>query len=351
MSGRKGIKDIAMLAGVSIGTVDRVIHKRGRVSAETRNKIEEIIRQIDYKPNLHARRLVKNKKITVTLLMPNPIEDEYWKQAWEGIECSLLKFEHQGIYLEPYFYSLYDKVTFETAAIEIIKVTPSGLIMAPNFLEEGRHLYDKCNEASIPVIMFDTIIPKSSPLTFIGTDSFQSGKVAAELLHLTSAQIGKFAILHFDEELINSPHMQEKEQGFLSYISDECPERECIVEVLNNEKHFYQSQLIELLANNDIVGIYVSTSKIYRVGQFLENQNIKDVRLVGYDLVSKNIDLMRQGYIDFIINQNPRRQAELSISNLCNYLIYNQDINSKYLFPIEIITKMNLESYFKDVLD
>ncbi len=56
----RGIKEIASLAGVSIGTVDRVLHNRGRVSADTIKRVEEIAAQIDYKPNIMAKSLVMN---------------------------------------------------------------------------------------------------------------------------------------------------------------------------------------------------------------------------------------------------------------------------------------------------
>ncbi|MDR0598748.1 MAG: helix-turn-helix domain-containing protein, partial [Treponema sp.] len=45
------VKEIAELAGVSIGTVDRVLHKRGRVSAATRETIEAIIEEYQFTPN------------------------------------------------------------------------------------------------------------------------------------------------------------------------------------------------------------------------------------------------------------------------------------------------------------
>jgi len=57
--------------------------------------------------------------------------------------------------------------------------------------------------------------------------------------------------------------------------------------------------------------------------------------------------LMQQGYIDFLINQNPCRQAELSINSFCNYFLYNEQVKSKNFFPIEIITSANLGSYIE----
>ena len=48
------IKDIAIMSGVSTGTVDRIIHNRGKVSEEARGKVEEVLKKVDYKPNIVA---------------------------------------------------------------------------------------------------------------------------------------------------------------------------------------------------------------------------------------------------------------------------------------------------------
>ena len=56
------IVDIAKMAGVSVGTVDRVIHNRGRVSEENRKKVQAILEMVHYQPNLMARSLAASKK-------------------------------------------------------------------------------------------------------------------------------------------------------------------------------------------------------------------------------------------------------------------------------------------------
>ena len=49
---RVRIKDIAKMADVSVGTVDRVIHGRSGVSESSRKRVEEILKQLDYQPNI-----------------------------------------------------------------------------------------------------------------------------------------------------------------------------------------------------------------------------------------------------------------------------------------------------------
>ena len=56
------IKDIARLANVSTGTVDRVLHNRGEVSAKSREKVEKVLKEINYQPNIYASALASKKR-------------------------------------------------------------------------------------------------------------------------------------------------------------------------------------------------------------------------------------------------------------------------------------------------
>lgn len=337
-----GIKDIARKAGVSIATVDRVLHNRGRVSPETRKKIEKIIHDHDYHPNLIARSLKSMGHKTIALLIPLPEEDEYWEQAWKGFESQLLRVKQQGIEVQSCFYSLRDQSQFTTRAEEILTAKPDGLIMAPNFLRESTRLYESCRAASIPVVMFDTIPPGTDPVCFIGTDSFQAGRLGAHLLCLISRAEGNIVIFHFDEELSNSPHMMDKERGFFHYLKETGREGRSFV--VSNSRD-YERQLEKIFHSTDIAGALVSTSKTYLLGTFLKKEGNRNVKLAGFDLVTKNIELMQGGYIDILINQNPGRQAARSLSTLVNFLIYKEKVNKRRLFPADIITKVNLDSY------
>ena len=64
------IKDIALKAKVSTGTVDRVLHNRGRVSAKVQEKVLKIIKEMDYEPNLIARALGSKKTYHIAALFP-----------------------------------------------------------------------------------------------------------------------------------------------------------------------------------------------------------------------------------------------------------------------------------------
>ena len=78
------IKDIAQMAGVSVGTVDRVLHSRSGVSESSRIKVEEILKKLNYQPNMYASALAYNKSYTFYLLLPKHESEAYWEEIEEG---------------------------------------------------------------------------------------------------------------------------------------------------------------------------------------------------------------------------------------------------------------------------
>ena len=64
MSSKIRIKDIAEMAGVSVGTVDRVLHDRPNISKTAREKVEKVLERINYQPNMYASALAYNKSNT-----------------------------------------------------------------------------------------------------------------------------------------------------------------------------------------------------------------------------------------------------------------------------------------------
>ncbi len=71
------------MAGVSAGTVDRVLHNRGDVSVSRREKVQKVLDEIDYHPNMFAIGLAAKKRYHIVCIIPYYIEHDYW-HAVEG---------------------------------------------------------------------------------------------------------------------------------------------------------------------------------------------------------------------------------------------------------------------------
>jgi LacI family transcriptional regulator len=200
---------------------------------------------------------------------------------------------------------------------------------------------------NIPYVLFNTNIPEVEPLSFIGQDLYQSGRVGAELMNISQPENGKLAVLHIDEDVQDSVHLLEKERGFRDYINEKAKSKFEINDfALNPKDPAFDSRFNQLLRDDSLKGIFVSTSKGTSVAaSLLERAGKKNIRLVGYDLLAANMAHLKTGVIDFLINQNPKRQAFLGVSHLVNHLMFKKATISTELFPLEVITQQNVQSY------
>lgn len=354
MSNNKNrIKDIAKLAGVSVGTVDRVLHNRGKVSEAAMKKVQDALKKINYEPNLIARTLGSKKSHRIAVLIPKPESDEYWQQSKEGVEHAAVDWAQFDFEIEYFFFDLYDKSSFKKVAESVYHAKADGILVAPIFYTETLPLFEFFRTQEIPYVLFNTNIPEAKALSFIGQNLFESGKVGGELVSLGHKEPGTFAVLHIHEEIQNSVHLIEKEKGFRAFFEENYTAETSIksLSLSSSEEILFEDGIADLLADPHLKGILVTTSKgISLIAELLEKQGKRNIRLVGYDLLKNNIANLRSGTIDFLIHQNPRRQAFLGINYLANFLLLKKKPPKEALFPLEVLTPQNLNSYLNYIL-
>ena len=341
------IKDIARLAGVSAGTVDRVLHDRGRVSKNALEKVMKVMNEIEYKPNLIARSLSSSKKYRIGVMIPNPESDPFWAQTNLGILQAKADWAQYGIVIESYFFDQYNKESFNLKTLEILSTKLDGIVVAPIFYDEAMILFKLLKNNNIPYILFNTNIPEAHALSFIGQDLFHSGLLGAKLLSLGQLEGGKLAVVHMDEDIHNSIHLLEKERGFCDYFKHENKFSFEIEEFnLSPKNPLFNNQFNTMLDDSQLRGIFVSTSKgTSIVASMLESHGKKDIRLIGYDMLDDNLKYLSSGVVDFLINQNPKGQSFMGISHMANHLLFKKVAPKMELFPLEIITQQNVDSY------
>jgi len=341
------IKDIALLAGVSEGTVDRVLHNRGKVSKEAAERIMKVLSSNNYKPNLIARTLGANRAYRIAAMIPDPQLDPYWTQSSQGLTLASEEWIQYGVTLELHYFNHHDKNSFLQTSLSVFHSKPDGVLAAPLFYYAAVPFFKVLKENGIPFVLVNTLIPQAEPLNFIGQNSFQSGQLAGELLYYGHRGPSAYAIVHIHEDLDNSPHLTEKENGFKAFFGNlRNQDNEVLTISLGNpDSEEFNKQLEQLVSMPSLKGIFVSTSKAFYIASALEKLERKDIRLVGYDLIEKNLHYLKAGRINALINQNPKRQAIVGVNNLANYLVFKKEMPGMNLFPLEIITRQNLESY------
>jgi len=346
------IKDIAEKAKVSIGTVDRVLHGRGEVSQETQKKVLNIIHEMNYKPDILARILKTKKTFKIAIVIPSPGEENiFWKDPYIGIMDALNDISHFSFAINEFFYNQDDKSSFRDQFEKIFKVKHDALILAPVFYQESTDLLDQCSKAGIPFLVINSNIYHEDQLCFIGQDPFRSGQVAGRLLSYSYEPGRNIMIVSVAREKDNYNHIINREKGFFDFFAKSNADNKARIRKINIDAtddlliHNYLSA--EILRKNKISGIFVTNSRVYLVAKFLEKKNIRDIKLVGYDLIEENIIYMKKGLIDFLISQKPKEQGYRGMISLFNYLVMGRKPESEIYLPIDIITSENYDYYSK----
>ncbi|WP_147677345.1 substrate-binding domain-containing protein [Algibacter pacificus] len=340
------IRDIAEMAGVSKGTVDRVIHKRGKVSETAAKKVTTILKEIDFKPNLIARNLKTNKTYHICVLLPDPIKDPYWIPCVKGVNEVVLELSHFGIKIETSFFDPTKSKSFTAANLVIQNNAPDAVLLAPLFFKEARIVMQDYENLGIIVSTFNNDIESKAVKSFIGQDLFQSGRVAAKLLHSVS-KTGDLAIVHINEQYENAVFMQEKERGFKSFFNELVSFNYSVLQCKLNQEDFELVLTAFLKDHPNLTSIFVTTSKTYLVADFLEKNNHKTISLVGYDLLNENVTHLKTGSIDFLIHQNPKEQTYIGLKFLAEHLLFEKEIPKELLLPIDIVNSENATPFMR----
>jgi LacI family transcriptional regulator len=343
------IKDIATLAGVSEGTVDRVLHGRGDVSAKSLKAVNKVLEEIEYTPNLLARSLASKKQYRFVCLIPSHQDADYWQSIDNGFDIAAKEFLHYNVQIEKVYYNQYDVVSFRDVSKYMLENEPDAVLIAPIYRDETLKLTSELTKRNIPFSFIDSLIEEADFQTYYGQNSFQSGYIAAKLS--LSALIEKDQVLVIRTKRKGSVSNQTENRyiGFLQYILDNelTDYLELVyVEMQEDDEVSNQEALREVFATNpNIKAIIIFNSKVYRLAKHLDSLNQTNVRLIGYDLLEQNVSYLQKGIISYLIAQRPDKQAYFTVRDMCRKLIFKQDITKINYVPIDILIKENIEYY------
>lgn len=189
------IKDIAELSGVSVGTVDRVLHNRPNVSKTAREKVEKALKEMDYHPNMYASALACNKSYNFYCIIPKHEAEAYWDEIEEGAMSARDHRRDFNIKVKMMYYKRFNLETFAKVTEECLKQEPDGIIIVPSMLDATRKFTDALHERGIPFILLDSYMPDLKPLSFYGQDSFCSGYFAGKMLMLIAGKESKIMLM------------------------------------------------------------------------------------------------------------------------------------------------------------
>ena len=348
MARKTRIKDIAQMAGVSAGTVDRVLHNRGNVSSSALEAVEEVLKQVGYKPNIHLAGISMKRHYTIVVAMPEFKTGEYWERAYMGIERALQVYESIQIDSLYKHYNQYDLYACRSLFERILEMEFDGLIISPTFRDETFYLVSRLEERNIPYVYIDSTIDGTSPLACYTADLYTSGYLMGKLIDLTTphdAEYVLFQAIRVGDASANTTVMRKR--GFMDYFS----EHNLVPRLHRASFSVLDEALNEKLIGNffelhpEVRGATVLSSRVSVIAAYLRKHHIRGVKLIGLDLTDDNMRDVERGDIDFILGQRPAQQGYMAVKTLIHYLIYGRVADKTSSMPLDIITRENLSLY------
>lgn len=343
------IKDIARLSGVSVGTVDRVLHDRPNVSKAAREKVEKALKEMDYHPNMYASALAYNKAYNFYVIIPRHESEAYWEEIEEGAEKACERRRDFNINIKMMYYKRFMPETFKSVTEECLKANPDGVIIVPSGLEDTRIFTDQLHARDIPFVLLDSYMPDLHPLSFYGQDSFSSGYFAGKMLMLIASGEKEIMLMkQMKNGKVASKQQENRERGFMHYMSDHFPDvKVTVVNLpLDEDREKYDDILNDFFTTHPHVHHCITfNSKAHLVGDYLLRSNRRDVQIMGYDMVKKNADCLKQGSISFLIAQHAFMQGYECVRSLFEAIVLKRKVEPVNYMPIEILTKENIDFY------
>ena len=350
MQSKVRIKDIAEKAGVSTGTVDRILHNRGNVSEKARKAVDKVLKEWEYSPNLHLSGLSLKKIYRIVITTPSVSSGNYWESIHRGINKAIQQYK--SIKIEPVVltYDQYDVNSCREIFAKIPSTKPDAVIIGPTFVDETVALTKQLEENNIRYVYVDSMIDGTNPLAFFTTDQFTSGYLMCKLLNLLlpdSSDIGIMQAIRTGNRSANNTI--KRREGVDRFFQEKGLKNNVFgIKFHPNQAEANSRSMADFFAKHpDIKGVIVLNSHGNIIADFLKKNKKQDVKLVCMDLTDPNVNALKEGSIEFLINQNPEQQGSMAKKTVLEHLVLKITGKMENFLPMEIITKETIDLYLQ----
>lgn len=339
---RVTIQMIAEYAGVSRGTVDRVLHDRPNVSPDIKERIMQIIQTSGYAAQMAQSAGLKK---SIGILLPG----NGWfyadlKREWlRGVNDARQMIEPLGFEVE--VVECETDLPYEFAEkIELLRAHGlDGLAISSKNNPAIRKLIDGMVQDGIPVLTYNSDIPGSRRLCFVGQDLHRSGKVAADLICKFAGRQGEILVVAGNLEI--DAHRQ-RVNGFMEKCVGEGigADRLTLVESFNEYVLTYEKVREQLEQKPSLRAIYMANESVAACAEAIARSDRRGkIMVVGNDLTAPTRKLLVEGTVDFIIEQNVYWQGYEPVMLLKKYIMAPNGSVEPFLFTnISVINSENM---------
>ncbi len=303
------VKSLAEAAGVSRGTVDRVLHGRGAVKPEVALRVKALARELGYVPNRAGRALASFKtRCKIGVLLPS-IGNIFFDSVLDGISQAQAEFSDMGVDVVVKKLQGYEEQEHLKAIDDLIASGCNGLCIATVNTGLIRDKINDCVSNHIIVVTLNSDVQGSDRLCYVGCDYTKAGRTSAGMLSIMQRP-EKLNIL-----IVTGSHLMYGHNQRIEALKDELNalgvDYQIARVVESNDSDIIAQQLTaeSLESDPSINCIYVSAAGVQGTGAALIASGRRDIIAIAFDDVYSTKELVRAGVFKFVICQQPERQG------------------------------------------
>lgn len=332
---RTTLKHVAEQSGYSLRTVKKVLGGHEYVSPKTRERVLAAAAELNYHRNNIASSLAKSKNAAIAILYAETAKT-YFPEIERGFLRCAEECRDFGMTVE--FYKTYTRTPADQIVIlkELIDSgRVSGVVIQPMSRSALNPYIDTLTASGTPVITFGADASTDKRLCYIGPNAYKSGRIGGQILANYIGKRGNVVAIND-----NSEHMQsvDRFKGFADIINENYPDIGVIHLNIPDNAELYYEMVRALMEKESIQGIFCTDANSYIAGEVLRDLKITDTVVVGFDISQVAIELMRQGFLDVIIEQNPERIAYNALKAMFRYLYFDEKPEAVQWTNLSILT-------------
>ena len=339
--------DVASLAGVSRGTVDRVVYGRGRVSEQTAAKVREAIRQLDYRPNPRASSLARKKVCRIAYIIPRSRKGEYWDLIDQGFSMDRDMLSRYNIELHPFYYDINDEDSFRLCCRKALECEPNGVITNEAPKEALLELVSALERKNIPLSFIDTKYDDIDYALYCGIDAYKSGELGAFLL-TNHQNVGSVVIIGIKRQNKTIDASATRRQGVADYLLSHFKGCEIFnIEISGESSRDTDDVLDSFTADHPGVKHFICpNSRVHLIARWLQKNPDPARVVVGYDDLDLNLQALKTGAADFLVTRKVPEQSGALLMDFAECIIHGEKPLKRNRFVhMDILHRMNLDDY------
>jgi LacI family transcriptional regulator len=341
---RPTTKDLALAAGVSLATVDRVMNGRSGVRQETVNAVNDAIKKIGFERNQLAATLARKRGYRFGFVLPKA-EDEFLAEITshireindagraEMIEVKALHVDEHDPHEVALFLAKLGADDYDGVAI-----------MAPE-TPQIRDAIHRMRERNIHTIAFVSNQQDNPSANFVGIDNIAAGATAARLMgRFSGGKSGSIAVI---TETMQSRDSLERRLGFDALVNRQYSRLTVLPSLETYADPERALRIIEttLAAHKDLGGIYIMGSEARLPLEALAEIQAKGKThpiTIAHERTPATLAALRSGTLDAVITQDPGHLVRSAVRILRAKCENRQTVASQEKIRIEILILENL---------